>query len=1059
MSFQLYARMAQFPLKHLERVDEPGGTVDDLPLDNAASLATVHWIVQSDLGLPIAPFEIDLCARPVSLGEHNTAKIAEISLDKTTKFELSLLPELRQLNCNDALCVSAALQASPGTEIYATDVAGNEIPETRQNAEALQGTAFIGPGILGLRATGDVAIKNATVIAIHANADLHFQRVATVAPVFDGVQPYAIQSYDGLVLPAREALSLRVAMDAVARANTASPSSSVLDIEIHREKPDAAIARVLTSEIVLQTIANFIDIARDPSWSYALQIEPEVEGRICPVKMLQMLCFSDSVTATTLGQSVTIPLPPPFEALISLQTIYEVVEEKGILPFPIVRVSGYHAPPGLGQVKTVQLAGLVVGGATPLTTLAVAAPRPPQGPDKPATCDVRLSLDRRSSGLTTFIDLSAGADQFLLDERKRPKHVLAGTSPDDQTDTGHPSFTLGPFDLPFISTETTVWTIHCRDVFGRWLRPSQPTCELTPWPVQAPRWGTIEVDYASMGTLNLRADIAWDWSLRSPYEIRVGLAFSNSEEEAQPEQGVKLPDTQAVPLIIRFNGDEPELDGDLPAGWSVFQLPDFASDHPAPPAVDYRRYRLNIGLGSANPIFRENSRSNIQVCADAWENVSGKTPERRSPIVRANSSIADPRPPQLSGSLWRLEWASRADGDGRCHAFIDPTGLADRPVAGFFVWRAHESALCDLGLKETFADEVAANNYLSALRAERDQAVRLAMIQSLIDPHLHRPVFRRAFVDLFEVDKNIMLKGPGQVSVAGVQSGLEFVMLTAMSLTNVPSDKLDLPDLRAIAVPNERVRRRADLRLLRPTPGSAYARSGLVVAAIGSGVAFPSEDVRIFWDSQPGLETSDELLHRLKPLSEISRDKIDTYVAGARASLERLSQVFWRCFILRPPPSWSLHQFAVDLCSPDPRTPAEGIASPRSEIQFVQLIPPTGPTLSLVADKAEAGKRSLKIVTSSVFETTAPEMAPCLIQVDLLDQPSDLPMRAPVPFREFVESGLILQNGAAEIRLTGTPASNVIAVMVTGSTDGFLRIAASDPAGRVDVLTVELGPL
>lgn len=74
--------------------------------------------------------------------------------------DLPFQDPLRRVGASDARCATAATEAADGVEIFAYDASGVEIAETRRSAKAPLGTAFLGSGILGLRATGDVILRN-----------------------------------------------------------------------------------------------------------------------------------------------------------------------------------------------------------------------------------------------------------------------------------------------------------------------------------------------------------------------------------------------------------------------------------------------------------------------------------------------------------------------------------------------------------------------------------------------------------------------------------------------------------------------------------------------------------------------------------------------------------------------------------------------------------------------------------------------------------------------------------------------------------------------------------
>lgn len=1072
MSFRLYVRMAQFPLDRLERVDAPGTPFDprdvqvDLPADTD-HLATLHWQVQAEAGLPIKPFEVEICPDPLRSDGNSQSPEGGFRLT-WPGFYRSLQPLLARLGSDDALCITALLEGAADHEIYAVDAAGEEIPETRQSAYAPQGTAFIGPGIYGLRATGEVTLRNMRVFAVGTKSVLSFKPLATVAPALDGIPEYSVQSYLGRDYGVEDALACRLAMDSLARANTTAPASAILDHEVHREKPSEVADQVRNSDVFQKIRDNFNDILADPGWQYGTEIQYGVVQRSCPVKQVQMLIASGPIAATTLGHAVTIPVPRPFRVLESLQEVYTFVDAHGELPYPVIRVNAHHADLNKGEPRSTQLACLTFGTTVPEAIVRATGLRGPVTRDGPASANLNVSLDRASAALSSFVDLSDGHDNFIRDPREDPQgrlvNFLGAGNPEDRTERGRPTFTVGHIDLPLEAPTLRSIRLYCRDVFGRWRPAASAKCLLEPYPVQAPGWGPLQVDYLADGTLELRADLDWDWSKRRPYEIRVGLKILTNMDAGQvphPGDGVRLPSSAPVPLAITFDGDRPVLPVNIPAGWSVSTLPGYVSDDvpkgaSTPPAAsDFRRYRLRISLGQAEALFGQEAARIVAVVADAWEVVSGRTQDRRSKEVAASHVLHDPRPPTLGGSRWRLEWASRVDGANRAHAFVDPTTMADRRVAGFYLWRAHESAICDLGITETFEDVADAEAYLAELLAERDMALRLAMIQGLIEPHLHKREFLRAFIDLFEVDSTIMREGPTEIVIPGTQSGLEFVMVTAVSKANVPSDKIELPDLRAVAVPAERARKRPHLRVLRPNTGSAFAKAGLVVVAVGAQEPFSSDDVRVYWDSDPDSQTADEILHPIMPVSELSLRQVVNYVAGADLVLNRLPVAHWRYFALKPQPSWSVHNFTADLRPAGSTLPAGEIASPRADLQKIDLVPSGGPMLRLIEDGNAGGRRNLTVELTNIFERIVPGLAECMVQLEVLANAANAPSGTPTSMRDLIAGGIVIPLGSDQILAKCAAGSGRLVIDAPqGESGRVLRLAGSDPIGRMDVLVI-----
>ncbi|TNF83353.1 hypothetical protein FGE05_08865 [Pseudomonas sp. ICMP22404] len=1070
MSFRIYARMAQFPLNKRERVDQsddPSGPVDptssipDFPHD-ATFMTTVHWKVQPTLGIASEPFDVELCTQPLSGERFSRSHDEDIQFDDM-HFEVSLGSLLTSLGTVEALCVTAIVLGDQDAVIFAVDAAGEEIIETRQPAHSPNGTAFIGPGIFGLRATGSVTLKNLRAFAVPPNHNLEFTQLATVAPAIAGIGAWRQQQYLNTNYDVAGILDVRLAMDALARMNTEPPTVKVLELGVHRRKSAEVAAMALTSGPAQLIAGHYGEIIANPARSFETEVQSGVFLTHCPAKMLQLLAGSDPVTATTLGHAVTVPIKPPFSALQSLEEIYAEVESLGHLPYPLIRVRGHHLSSTGLKVVSEQFAALSFA-ADPIATIEPGMIHGPSVLDEPGSTELVVRLDRRSASLASFVDLGAGTLGFLIDENGNPQRYIGTGKAEDHSDAGAPTFPLGATPLPLaVPTEKSI-NIHCSDTFGRWRNPVTARCKLLPWPVQKPSWGAVEVDYPADGTLLLRAEIGWDWTTRTPLEIHVGIVIDPDDPlRIDAQGGVRLPGQEAIPLVIKFKEKRPFIVPGVPPDWSITLLPEYVPDDspqgtPVPPTPsDFQRYRLQLSLGSAGDMFDTESTRLVGLGAVAWEAVSGLRPERRSEDSLTNVAVHDPRPPQLSGSRWHLDWASRVSGSKSARAFIDFSSLCQKPVAGFRIWRAHESALCDLGLATRFqGDPVAANRCFSELRAERDTTLRLAMIQGLIAPYLHRQTFLRAFINLFEVDNSKILTESGEIEISGAQGGLEFVMLTAVSLTAVPSDKMKLADLRAIAVPVEPATKAPLLRLFRPSVGTLMEHAGVISLAIGSLEPFAAQDVRVFWDGDGGASSEEELLYRVEPVSELVVQHLEQICPGSVSAIERMAIPHWRYFAVRPIPSWMPHSFSADILKSAPKKPSDTIPSPRSELQRVRLVPPDGAALEVIEDQLENSVRSVSIELRNIFEANIPGFAPCMIQLGLVDAPDGSAGSAPLVFGQLVANGWKFTNGTGAVEVLSASGSGRLSVKTHGLSGKYLVIAASDPAGRIDKLTLRL---
>lgn len=440
MSFLMSVRMAQFPLARLERAEAPGEAFDAVhalgeEFGAPGHIATINWLTAKDLGIPRLPFDVELCKRPLTREGDGWPADGAIKLEASQNFTFVFTDALLVLAVDDLFCVTGRCKAADAdTEIYALDAGLNEIPETRQSADSPLGTAFIGPGIFGIQATGIVTIEGLVAFGVHDEQKRKFDLMARVAPAVSTVAVYNQQHYLGRELNAAGALSTRLDADGLARANASAPFSAVLDEKVHREPTSRRAQLVLGLEPIMVIGKNFDAILNDPSWSFDTQAgTADATMSICPSTALQQLGLSGAVEATTLGTSVTLPMPAPYPFIASLQEIYDEVTATGQLPLPVIRVRGYHRL-NRTDVENRQFAALTFL-QQPTFSAEPTEARLPTVRDHPGTTDIVFVVSRRDRALGFFPDLGGGQDQFPREEPEqtgerpgngRPRTHLAG---------------------------------------------------------------------------------------------------------------------------------------------------------------------------------------------------------------------------------------------------------------------------------------------------------------------------------------------------------------------------------------------------------------------------------------------------------------------------------------------------------------------------------------------------------------------------------------------------------------------------------------------------------
>ena len=484
MSLRLQARMALFTLQTKAFVHEPGEDVDltgtfgaGFPTDTRM-MATVNWIADPQLGFVAAPFKIRVAKEPLSVGSFGNTK-SLLELRRSNNYSISLLNDAR--GQSGIFCLSARLAAADAkTEIYATDMLGNEIPQTRQTATAPNGAVLFGPDIFGLRANGDVKLTDVSIFAIPDNPELETEIVAEVGPPFSSVSRYQNQTYLGVKHPPVEAAALRLQADALTRENTTAPQPSRLLNEIHRRDPISYARDFLrTKRFVTKSENNIDSLVGNGDWSYSEPIQGAAgELRVYPSRLWQYLALVGPVEAAFLGQSVSFPLAAGFTALTTGPDIFQVIKESNHLPFPLVIVEATHLLPATGEGASTEFrhnsfARLCLPTTTFDISVSATGPRIPTKRDAPATSDIEFRFQRRLNSNVHFIErkTSAGDGIFENDETDFPKAHFAGSSAKDLSSAGAPTCRVGPVNLPLDGPGELPLADHSRDVFGRWTAP------------------------------------------------------------------------------------------------------------------------------------------------------------------------------------------------------------------------------------------------------------------------------------------------------------------------------------------------------------------------------------------------------------------------------------------------------------------------------------------------------------------------------------------------------------------------------------------------------------
>ena len=1084
--------MALIPLQLAEFVDAPGQPVQlaqefGSAFPTAAShMVSVAWSADPALGLPVAPAIVWANGATPSI-EGYSKTVIQVILEWKNGFEENLIPMGPAIGPDGLLCVLAYADFADSCDVFALDAAGDEIPETRQHVANGSPILFLGPGIFGVRATGAMTLNDVLLIGLPPSDGLELVRKAEVAPTLTGVSCYEPQAYLGVPDTVAGSLATRLKADALARANTEAPSSAKLENKVHRARPQPLSDAVVQQRFLAEAEANFSSILANPAWSY---FEPVVgasaaEFEVVPTALIQAVALVGPIEATTLGQAVSFPVAGKLPVLTRLEDIFYFIRTYNALPFPLVLVETFHAGPRFVDKGTVvdnradpntrtskHFARLILPTEQSVEAVQGKA-RPPRVLDAPATCDVRLIVSQKSRLDTFYVEKIPGSEEFFEEDAAGGKGFVKAYFPSiDVTDVvanGRAQFTTGPFDLPFVGPADNALGLYRRDIFGRWLKTLDAVCSLQPWPVQAPTLSQTRIENTASGRTLLVSTIGWDWALRTPKDLRLGVAIVKEAKDpllqtCLPSDGLNLPDGKLQLSIVFDSQGKPGWSAGVSADFSIAAIDPPAPDPDDPPLKrgspgdpDPRQYQMTIPLGSTAKIFDETPAAYVALTSDAWEVVSGSTESRRS-VVKARSinRLNDPRPPAFEGSLWNLQWASRANGANVARAFLkSPAVVGATKAASFNVWRANESSLLDFATEGVDPDDAAL--ILAAIRRETNMRVRLSLVQNMVMGRLNDITSFERFTSLFRSAETAAAKGGFEIDLPGTQAGLEFAMFTATSTAGVSSMKFDqkgLSNLYAVAIPVAATPQQPSLQIITRDPLELLARSGLCVAIVGFEQRGSQRRVRFFWEDGPDVVDANQLLHEIEPVAELSVADAKRYVEDIDGILDRITFGQKRIYILRPPETWLAHNFCADTIAALPigsDDPMNEIASRRSQLVRKSILPTSLP--ALFADAVpESG--SWKVRPQGIFVETVPGFVPCEIMFSLNDSDgAELGRTGPVPYRDFAAIGIQLAPHF-DARYDQQEAKIVVNFVpkLSGRT---IRLTATDPARRavqVDLL-------
>lgn len=987
-SERMAVRLGQFPLLTTDLPQGGNADLAELGLDHpddAAYLLTVNWAVDAtqDRGLPEEPHRVLIGETPTKEngGCRHVPDSRTLKSANSHRYHIDGLLGAGHRPWG-VLCTGFVARANkPGTELHACAMDGTEIGGTRRRLKDQDVTCvLVGPNIFELRADGDVTISDLFVFT--ATPDMFAAGpglVARVAPTFEPEDkpdpwPYDDQAYLGIQgLQPKHALHLRQLADSLARGNTNPPSAAVLDREVHRRSPSDMSDAVAALGPVTAAAEDLLQVLRAPQRTY------EVDGSTLDIssgtdrlsltyaQILQLIARQGPVEALTLGNAVTLPILDKYELGKPVEDeagAYQAMRS-GRMPFPLILVTGrYHDAALQDFVDEFGIGGLDMlrsGEVKPKS--AQIGMFDPEARDGPATATIRTRLSANSASLMQFVSrISRTGDEEF--DREIESKLLNGRLPyaadgDERNLTGLPEIGLGRTALPLEAEADLQLQLYPRDMFGRWPDCEAAPCHLLPRPVGVPALHSCQLIYGADGMIAALIVMEWDRKIRSLKNVELGLAITNRQaadaiRPIAPADGLACPAFAAgTRLLMEFDlAGDPTNGAQLPRGVRVERIlrlprPAAAAKPKADAAEDSLLYEITVPLGQVTEIMalRVNQAAALQVelVADAAEHVSG-TRRSSAPLPRLASEILDPRPPVLEVSPWKIAWTGLPNGETN-QARISlalPRAVGGPAAEAYQIWRAPETAVLRLVLARHFEDIADADRYLAAVRRESNMAVRLGLIQRLIEPRLKDPSFATDLSIVFRADSTARIaagEGFAEIIVTAQQSGFEFVWFTAVSRDGVQSDKIADPCLRVVAVPKAPIPQAPTLRLITSDDDGHLEIAGLCLALVSYHRDFDAGLTRFFWDHGDLITDASELLFELEALSELTVAEASTYVADIEQFIEEnLPFEHTRIYVLMPNRSAERHHFAVEFKGAPLSTHApDQIPSPRSQLESVYL--------------------------------------------------------------------------------------------------------------------------
>lgn len=280
---------------------------------------------------------------------------------------------------------------------------------------------------------------------------------------------------------------------------------------------------------------------------------------------------------------------------------------------------------------------------------------------------------------------------------------------------------------------TMKYAVAHQDLYGQWSAWKNVNRQVEQPAVDQVRIVSAEFQVAvpangAVCPASLVVEFLWDWSVRSPFQIRLGGRLYSAAHRGDPPPNTNLPTGLPRSLggaegfaVVQFAGAVPSMAGATiiglnPAGDKAVPFGSQQSD-------EGRRYRLTI------PGFQLNFASTGHIGLALWaQGVEAIAPQRTGDWSKQPSviSASDPRPPVIPPDIVTL--ASLPDAAGECHVRL--SWGASAGAAGYFVYESTETKILQAnGLHEPTPDQTLSQ--------------RLGIIKNAFDANPSRREFTR----------------------------------------------------------------------------------------------------------------------------------------------------------------------------------------------------------------------------------------------------------------------------------------------------------------------------